>query len=253
MPICPECGGQRADLIAPGYYRCLSRIDDERLCRYEFQIGPPQPAGSPFCQCGLFAVGKCTDCGRWVCGKHSGHDQDKLLCTDCLAARHEADGEAASDRKQQFREGIDAFVSVMNGASNLGAEKYWRTLDWKVWLLGKEEMPGREGPSLVDYFLATDGDLIYVMAGSREQEPRRPSPNFRPAKEPSPQRENLLGTPGKWLDPDGREFGSGATLTASRLEQLLVDHGLRLPDEAVGIEAMREAAVGIEEAGSWIL
>jgi hypothetical protein len=106
MP-CPNCGGLDRDPIAPGFWRCTSLrrvveevggpgltnpfagppvIRTERLvaCGAEYHEGAP--AGAETCACGTFAIGRCLQCGRSVCGSHSALWASRRLCDEHHAA-----------------------------------------------------------------------------------------------------------------------------------------------------------------------
>jgi hypothetical protein len=97
---CPRCGGEARSPIATGFWRCESLITrtqpDRRggsipervsgVCGYSYQEGPHATADSPVCDCGTFAIGKCRNCQRPVCGDHSRLEQEGRVCQHCLPA-----------------------------------------------------------------------------------------------------------------------------------------------------------------------
>jgi hypothetical protein len=108
---CPVCGATVREEIAPGFWRCLGeRIDvvehggpgltnpalgpgvirRERWvpCLAEYQEG--DGLSTPECRCGTFAVGRCADCRRFVCGSCSGMLNGRRLCSEDLARRQAA-------------------------------------------------------------------------------------------------------------------------------------------------------------------
>jgi hypothetical protein len=70
-------------------------ITRERVCGHNYQDGPPTDT-SLSCDCGYFAIGRCKECARPVCGVHSTLLADRLLCQDHLLAAEAAATEAAA-------------------------------------------------------------------------------------------------------------------------------------------------------------
>jgi hypothetical protein len=98
MPVCPNCGGADATELAPGYWRCDS-YRDEDFCGHHYQVGGAAlTSAQPLCECGTFAVGKCAECGKWVCGSHSGipYWEGRRLCD-----QHRAESESAHYARQR--------------------------------------------------------------------------------------------------------------------------------------------------------
>jgi hypothetical protein len=113
---CPSCGGNSRQLIAPGFFRCTSRVmtrssgpglSDPRLgpsvietareCGAEYQEGV-QTTGLE-CSCGTFAVGRCTECSQPKCGAHSGlYRGGKRLCGTCWRKADEAQATIAKEQ-----------------------------------------------------------------------------------------------------------------------------------------------------------
>jgi hypothetical protein len=53
-------------------------------CGHRFQAG--QAVAAALCGCGRFAIGRCKDCDRWLCGDH-GTQSSPFLCASCLRER----------------------------------------------------------------------------------------------------------------------------------------------------------------------
>lgn len=108
---CPDCGGRDLRYITPNYIECRSlkdisvpvglfgnamHIGGSRVCGYCFQIDPGsalmtdavRDSGWVQCSCGRYAIGRCMDCNRALCGKH-GSSGDSFLCADCFNERAE--------------------------------------------------------------------------------------------------------------------------------------------------------------------
>ena len=134
--LCPSCGGTDREAIAPGYWRCRSRIvADVVPPGVASNPGPaPIPVSGPCgreyqeasgpqaleCDCGTFAIGRCAVCGTPVCGLHGRMFRDQRLCPDDLhQAKQEADlaqerqSEAAeAAAKGELRQKIDLLKGV---------------------------------------------------------------------------------------------------------------------------------------------
>jgi hypothetical protein len=90
-PTCPECGGVQTKTLAPGYFRCesVSEIRDDEgfvlrrvVCGHEFQTTTPgnREQQNRLCECGILAIGKCIECGAWLCGEHGELVSNRFLC-----------------------------------------------------------------------------------------------------------------------------------------------------------------------------
>jgi len=99
---CPTCGGANREAIGPGFWRCTSVIVDRfggpgltdprlgpgviersRVCGAEYQEGGSALGGNPECACHTFAIGRCAECLRYVCGLHSGMIGGRRICEGC--------------------------------------------------------------------------------------------------------------------------------------------------------------------------
>jgi hypothetical protein len=119
---CPRCGGIEREMLAPGYYRCLSTVEvmgyipapgmhagpvplvpgpERRTCGHAYQEGSAN-ADLGFCDCGTAAVARCVDCDRPLCGIDLVRRGGQVLCADDARSRaQEAETErlrAALDR-----------------------------------------------------------------------------------------------------------------------------------------------------------
>jgi hypothetical protein len=101
---CPSCGGTRREPITPGYWRCTSVVGGPvpggRLigtCDREYQEGDGSTASLPMCQCGMFAIGACSECGAFTCGVHGDLREGRFLCRSCKD-RLRADAQEAASR-----------------------------------------------------------------------------------------------------------------------------------------------------------
>ena len=70
-------------------------VTRERVCGNDYQDGPPTDT-SLSCECGYFAVGRCKECARPICGVHSTLLADRLLCQHHLLVAEAAAAQAAA-------------------------------------------------------------------------------------------------------------------------------------------------------------
>lgn len=103
---CPRCGGSEREPISPAYWRCTSSSTSASMqvgpvpgappwagivgpqlttrfvvCGHEYHEAVPlsgEPSGT--CECGTFAIGRCAECSRPVCGSHSKLVDGRRLC-----------------------------------------------------------------------------------------------------------------------------------------------------------------------------
>jgi hypothetical protein len=94
---CPKCRGTREREIGPGYFECITFVDDTqvfrvpappghpyegfgwqdvtstsmKLCGHRYHVAVVGTGSMPVCACGLFAIGTCTECGTPVCRQPS--------------------------------------------------------------------------------------------------------------------------------------------------------------------------------------
>ncbi len=133
---CPECGGTERIPIAPSYWECASLVhgearrpdpvygttmvpySDSHVCGNRYQEvdsqSPVQIAET--CSCGTYAIGRCAECRRSICGDHSGIVGGSRLCGFCTAsrdaARQKADDEAKAARLAEDESCITAFLAA---------------------------------------------------------------------------------------------------------------------------------------------
>ena len=125
MP-CPDCKGSSRTAIAPGYWQCTTLVWCDATQWGPMPGTPPhlgimgpvpaavqQPCGRRYheagggnevdvnasCACGIFAIGRCADCGDFVCGepKHSALYEGRLTCRADIGRRQQ---EAAQARQR---------------------------------------------------------------------------------------------------------------------------------------------------------
>lgn len=95
---CPSCGGTDREPIAPGWWRCTSRVtiaapgpglgapptgqfgpehlEATAVCGRQYAERTGNEDHGPLCDCGTFAIGICKECGRDVCGECSVRSTD---------------------------------------------------------------------------------------------------------------------------------------------------------------------------------
>lgn len=110
---CPVCGGADRDEIAPGFWRCRSASTETRgtlghepgrpwqqrpefhevhsPCGHEYQEGPGVTVET--CDCSTFAIGTCSNCGKFVCGEHSAIRDEKRLCISCTSESEQSEAD----------------------------------------------------------------------------------------------------------------------------------------------------------------
>lgn len=182
---CPRCGKKKAKRIAPGYYECTAKYDDE-TCGQRFQTGPEAGGLVAYCKCGTIALGRCNECHRYVCGDHSSAGAVRT-CDSCLEDRiqrgEEQDAAEKQQRVQALRTEINDFLHAMAEAGNPGTR---RLKSWgpKGWVLGEidthHSVPAHKGgykagkPYTQLLALSVEGELRETGA-----EPGRPCPSTR--------------------------------------------------------------------------
>jgi hypothetical protein len=91
---CPRCRGSSRRMLAPGYYECTSITErpgympgpggtwipgPERVaCGHRYQEGTGTSLGQ--CDCGVFAVATCQQCGKPLCGEHMREWHGRIYC-----------------------------------------------------------------------------------------------------------------------------------------------------------------------------
>jgi len=115
---CPTCGSTERRSVAPGYWECLGTIEevrqapqpggppgalvgyiDERPCltRYQEASTGLLHGSQTVCECGMFAVARCTECARPLCGDCSRRVDGRIYCAPHgRALQAEIDAERAS-------------------------------------------------------------------------------------------------------------------------------------------------------------
>lgn len=114
---CPRCGGRDRRLLAPGFFECRSKviidlvpagrhgsaseIPVHGVCGHRYQTAVTS-GSTNHCACGMFAVGICRQCSKFLCGEHGSHDAAGGFV--CVAHIHEAAARAREEREVQGRE-----------------------------------------------------------------------------------------------------------------------------------------------------
>ena len=122
---CPKCGGRNRRTLGANLFVCEELIPSSTTrwvphaspqfvgqmaplveqhwepCGERYQEGAVAPA-APICDCGVFAVGICTECGRPVCGGTSCSEQvgGMLLCRGDAAEVHRARATANAEAER---------------------------------------------------------------------------------------------------------------------------------------------------------
>ena len=123
---CPDCKGSSRIAIAPGYWQCTTLIRrfvphwgpmpgtspelgimgpvlaaGQRSCgrRYQEEGGRNEVDVNASCVCGMFAIGRCADCGVFVCGEHGGLSEGRLTCTADIGRRRQEAVESADQER----------------------------------------------------------------------------------------------------------------------------------------------------------
>jgi hypothetical protein len=93
---CPRCGGTTYQLVADGVAECHSIIEMLSgahpsgvagparlggLCGYQYQV-PTSSAQPTFCECGMQAIARCTECGKALCLTCSVRFEGRVLCRE---------------------------------------------------------------------------------------------------------------------------------------------------------------------------
>ena len=130
---CPDCGGAQRRSIGLGYWECTSDVArpgesvepagyggqpvvvtrwSSGPCGTRYQEGDGSMVSANPCSCGTFAIGRCAECGRLVCGDHSVLKGDRRLCEAHAHGEQEREdnelervlGVAARQRESDARE-----------------------------------------------------------------------------------------------------------------------------------------------------
>lgn len=148
MAACPVCHGTDLQEIAPGYYECHSYNDArDGTCRERFQVSgmPHQPA--IYCGCGTFAIGRCVECKRPICGDHSQLTDSGRLCGDHYATLiKQQNAPRGDDAVAVAGRLIDTFLEVMRAAGNPGAEVEMQSGGHSATLFGGRRRATRRFP-----------------------------------------------------------------------------------------------------------
>lgn len=91
---CPRCRGSSRRMLAPGYYECTSITErpgympgpggtwipgpERVVCGHRYQEGTGTSLGQ--CDCGVFAVATCQQCGKPLCGEHMREWHGRIYC-----------------------------------------------------------------------------------------------------------------------------------------------------------------------------
>lgn len=154
---CPVCGGVEAAPISPGYVQCESvRIDRlhlppnagpvsggppfierEAVCGHRYHL-PQGREGAGSCECGTFAIGLCSSCGRDVCGDHSDLRAGRRECVTCQRA--------AADLEQEHARAARDRLEARCRAGDLGALREYE----QVLISQMEDVYRYLAPSLPD-------------------------------------------------------------------------------------------------------
>jgi len=110
---CPACGGSDRVAIALGYWRCNSPVGRTTIigvpinpaapnsvlrphqqihygpCGFEYQEATSAMPEVPACKCGMFSVGSCTRCKKYVCGTHGRLVSGMFLCKEHAEAEEQ--------------------------------------------------------------------------------------------------------------------------------------------------------------------
>ena len=139
--VCPSCGGAEAEALAPGLWRCVSRrlvgvVDGPgpfqqpvyMPCLHEYQTAPQVPSTIECHVCGTFAIGRCMQCRRAVCGYHSRLVADRRTCAPCVQDAKRQREAAAAEAASALREDVLAYSRALDCARDPGRVlEVWRS------------------------------------------------------------------------------------------------------------------------------
>ena len=199
-PSCPSCGGSRVKTLAPGYFRCeaiLERQDwDGGLireeCGHEFHmtLSSPEAEDRPLCDCGILAIGRCIECGTWLCGAHGELVNERFLCETHLEQLKAEQDRKAAERRQKaaeerqetqkranvlrpryiglLNELLDGFRVHAGRSESISTfrPRRWRQSSRRIrhgqgWLVAWRGLGGRGG-GVAKYWLTRDGTIIQM-------------------------------------------------------------------------------------------
>lgn len=81
-------------------------VPGRAVCGYRYQESPPSTTLG-VCECGMFAVGICSECGVTLCGDHIHLVQDRRLCTSHAREKVKRAAAQAERETLQAREAVD--------------------------------------------------------------------------------------------------------------------------------------------------
>ena len=189
---CPECKGLSRTAIAPGYWQCTTLVWRDATQWGPITGTPPhlglmgpvpaaiqQPCGRRYheagggnevdvnaaCACGIFAIGRCADCGDLVCGEHGALYEGRFTCRADIDRRRQRTAQAKQRENDEAVRRTDqqVFTGVTNGVA-AGADAIER------WLLARTaNLSLRRFSSIDAQRVAIDGvrKLILEAAGAR--------------------------------------------------------------------------------------
>jgi hypothetical protein len=232
---CPKCGGQKLKLIASSSYECLSFDSDAYICHARFQIADDVRTSTETCDCGTFAIGRCVECDRSVCGEHSELVGGRRLCERHAQIAWEGEQRRKDDEwstaqgrfEQECLEALDIFVRAMNAAGNPGCRGTYLIETRK----GKRKSTKVSGWQIRgDAFILPDGALYIApherwggggRFGPRVLLERRPEEWVRDAAR--------AGWFVGWFKDHASRSGDGPFSPIDRLQGFLLDGGLQWP------------------------
>lgn len=139
---CPICGGETRSKIAPGLWRCetvrhetwleavprpvgprgeVAHVQEQRersfLCQAEYAERDSTDPTTAACQCGIYSIGLCVECGVPLCGEHGDRTLKQFRCKPCaevererlFAQRAEADESQREAEKQDQEDARASF------------------------------------------------------------------------------------------------------------------------------------------------
>ncbi len=126
VAVCPRCGSSDIRPVAPGYFECLQSDpqrggSDRDRCYTRFRDETEgATAGGALCACGTRGIGRCSTCGREVCGDHSRLVADRRYCS--AHARLAWDEEVANAAAEASPPSVDEFFDLDRHMTNARAE-----------------------------------------------------------------------------------------------------------------------------------
>jgi len=169
MP-CPSCGGNSRKPIAPGYWECMTVIDDpaivksawdvadpwraatfpKRPCGHRYREGPSVP--SEPCRCGIYSIGRCGRCNDPFCGNHGHIYEGTFHCNGCARELFQADQERKHEVEEKEKREAKSVRDKLERSFSEAVRRAVKAMEKsghppeRLVVMGQIQTPGTGGP-----------------------------------------------------------------------------------------------------------